>query len=402
MLQGKQQAYSVCSHLDRLTAVASPMSKPHPPTSSVHVEVLQSVDALRALAGDWDDLWQRSDLTMPTVRAEPVALWIEQFGAGRRVRLITVRQGDRLVGILPLVGRDLGRMVPVGDLSLNPWSANGELLLDETAGTVAIAEHLADAMGNLPWPLLWFEMVPYQTKRWTNLAEALVNRGMEVDVRPGFEIGRVSLQKPFDDYLAGRSKNLQRSIRKDLKRLESKGRVEVRLFDHLKPDELDDAMRRAFALEDSGWKGRAGTSVLRNRGIFEFYRRQAKYFARQDSLRLAFLECGGREIAFELGWFGKGVYHSFKVGYDEDYREFGPGHLLRYHVIEAGCDDPNLRFIDFQGPINRALASWATETYAIGRLAICPPRIVSKTIWMGIRSARRLSRVSRHAAAWLG
>ncbi len=378
------------------------MSQPHPPTSGVHIEVLESVDALRAVAGDWDDLWRRSEVTMPTVCAEPVALWIEQFGAGRRVRLITVRQGDRLVGTLPLVGRKLGRVVPVGDLSLNPWSANGELLLDEAAGTAAIAEQLADAMGNSPWPLLWFEMVPYQAKRWTNLAEALVSRGMKVDVRPGFEIGRVSLQEPFGDYMAGRSKNLQRSIRKDLKRLESEGPVEVRLLDHLKPEDVDDAMRRAFAVEDSGWKGKAGTSVLRNTGIFEFYRRQAEHFARQGSLRLAFLECGCRAIAFELGWFGKGVYHSFKVGYDEDYREFGPGHLLRYHLIEAGCADPDLRFIDYQGPINRALASWATETYSIGRLAICPPRIVSKTIWTGIRSARQFSHVFRHAAAWLG
>jgi CelD/BcsL family acetyltransferase involved in cellulose biosynthesis len=378
------------------------MSKPPLPRTGFRVEVLDSVNALRAVAGDWDDLWQRSDVTMPTVSAEPTALWIERFGAEGGVHLLTVRQGNRLVGAMPLVRRRLGRVIPVGDLSLNHWSPNGELLLDEAADLAAIAERFAEAICSVPWPLLWFEMVPYHAKRWRSLAEALARRGVEVDGRPGFEIGRVSLQESFDVYLAGRSKNLQRSIRKDLKRLEGEGQVELRLLDHLEPEHVDGALRRAFALEDSGWKGQAGTSVLRNAGVLEFYRRQAEHFARHASLRLAFLECGGRAIAFEMGWFGKGVYHSFKAGYDEDYRKFGPGHLLRYLLIEAGCADPNLRFIDYQGPINRALASWATETYAIGRLAISPPRIVSKALWTGIKTVRRLSHALRGAAAWLG
>ncbi len=373
-----------------------------PPSTGFRIEVLQSIDALRAVAADWDDLWRRSDVTMPTACAEPTALWLEQFAAQRRMHLLTVRQGNRLVGALPLVGRKLGRLLPVGDLSLNPWSPNGELLLDQTADTVAVVEQLADAMVNVPWPLLWFEMVPYQAKSWSCLIQAVVRRGMQVDVRPGFEIGRVSLQGPFDTYMARRTKSVRRMIRNDRKRLEDQGQVELRLFDHLKPEDVADSLRRAFTLEDSGWKGVAGTSVLRNPGILEFYRRQAEHFASRDCLRLAFLGCGGRAIAFELGWLGKGVYHSFKVGYDEEYRAFGPGHLLRYYLIEAGCADPALSFIDYQGPLNRALASWATETYAIGRLAIGPPRIVSRAIWTGIHSARRLTHAARHAAAWLG
>ena len=383
------------------TATTHSMPKLPPTANGFHLEVLESADAVRAIAEDWDDLWRRSDVTMPTLCAEPMASWIETFGANRHTRILTVRHDNRLVGALPIVGRKLGRVVPAGDVPLNQWSANGDLLIDAEADIAAVTERIAEAIYDLPWPILWFQMVPWQADYWTGFAEKLTRLGAQVDTSPGFEIGRTSLERPFDAYFADRSKNLRRSFRKDLKRLETEGRVELQVFDELPPDEVEDPLRRAFAIEDSGWKGEAGTSVLRSEGVFEFYLRQAKYFANRGVLRLAFLECGGKAIAFELGWFGKSVYHSFKVGYDEDYRKFGPGHLLRGRLIEAGCSDPRLQFIDFQGPINQALRTWVTEKYLIGRLAVCPPRIVSRTIWTGLFAARRLSRTFRHAAIWL-
>ncbi len=374
--------------------------RPASPTD-LRVEVLDSADALRATAREWDDLWRRSDVTLPTVCAEPAALWIDTFAPDATIRISTVRQADRLVAALPLLGRKLARFVPVGDLTLNHWSPNGELLLDTEADAAAIVDRLADAVCDLPWPLLWFEMVPHEADRWAALAESLVGRGARVEVRPGHQIGRVSLEQPFDDYMAQRSKNLRRSVQKDLAQLERMGQVELRLLDHLHPDEVEEALQRAFVLEDSGWKGAGGTSVLKNEGIFDFYLRQAGYFADCGALRVAFLECGDRAIAFELGWIGKGVYHSFKVGYDEDYRKFGPGHLLRYRLIEQGCADPGLHHIDYQGPITEALRPWATETYAIGRLTVCLPRLSSRALWSGLKTARHISRSLRHAATWL-
>ena len=372
-----------------------------PQTSTdFHLEVLESTDALRAIAEDWDDLWQRSDVTMPTLRAEPAANWIDAFASTAQLSVLAVRQGGQLVGALPIVGRKLRRVIPVGDVPLNQWSANGDLLIDTQTDVVSVAALLAEAMCELPWPLLWFQMVPWQSHAWTTLAENLTARGARVETSTGFDVARTSLQKPFGVYFADRSKNLRRSVRRDLKRLESEGPVELQLLDDLLPDNVEAPLRRAFTIEDSGWKGRAGTSVLRSDGIFDFYLQQAKSLARLGILRIAFLKLNGKAIAFEVGWIGKGVYHSFKVGYDEDYSKSGPGHLLRYRLIEKGCQDPRLQFVDFQGPINQALRPWSTEKYLIGRLAVCPPRLICRTIWTGLHTAQRLTGTFRHAATW--
>jgi len=377
------------------------MSQSSHNTTDFHLEVLESTDALRAIAHDWDDLWRRSNVTMPTLRAEPATLWIDTFTPEARLHILTVRQGNQLVAALPIVARRLRHIVPVGDVPLNQWSANGDLLIDAETDIGAVTSLLAEAMCHLPWPLLWFQMVPWQSTPWTCLAAKLAERGAQVDTSTGFEVARTSLQDPFEDYLAARPKNLRRSLRKDSKRIESEGGVELRLLDKLSPNEVETPLQQAFTIEDSGWKGQDGTSVLRSNGIFDFYLRQAQYFASQGILRIAFLECGTKMIAFEVGWVGKGVYHSFKVGYDEDYRKFGPGHLLRCRLIEEGCSDPNLDFVDFQGPVNQALRPWSTEKYLIGRLAVCPPRLTSRAIRTGLYTARRLTTTLRHAATWL-
>ena len=267
---------------------ASPTS-----TSDFRLDILESTDDLRAVTEDWDDLWRRSNVTMPTLCAEPAAFWIDTFAPDDPLRILTVRQGDRLVGALPIVGRKLRRLISVGDVPLNLWSANGDLLIDTETDVAAVTGQLADAMCDMPWPLLWFQMVPWQSSHWMSLAEQLTRLGTQVDTSTGFEIARTSLAGPFDAYFADRPKNLRRSVRKDAKRLEAEGPVELRLLDKLLPEEVETPLQRAFAIEDSGWKGEAGTSVLRSEGVFDFYLRQAQYFAGQGVLRIAFLECSG-------------------------------------------------------------------------------------------------------------
>ncbi len=50
--------------------------------NSYHPIHLTSVAALRTNAAAWDDLWQRSDVSLPLLRAELLAQWVEHFAPG--------------------------------------------------------------------------------------------------------------------------------------------------------------------------------------------------------------------------------------------------------------------------------------------------------------------------------
>ena len=137
----------------------------------------------------------------------------------------------------------------------------------------------------------------------------------------------------------------------------------------LSPHEVEPLLRRAWETEDRGWKGAAGTSVLRTPGAAEFMLAQARWLAAEDRLRLAFLDCGGRNVAFCYGVLGKGVFHSFKIGYDPAFAPFSPGHLLQYHLLQALHADPRMTAVDYIGEMTEYHASWRPEVYPFARLA---------------------------------
>lgn len=360
--------------------------------SGLILRQIDSPGALREVAGAWDRLWQRCDVSLPTVRAELVAQWIERFFPRAALRILAVERDGDLVAALPICGCRVRRLLPVGDLTSNYWSTNGELLLDPSAGTEAVLDRLIDGLERSPWPLLWFDLVPYECPQWKRLIERLSLRGLAVDLHPRYSIGRTEIEGSFDAYFARRSRDHRRGVVKRWRRLEQAGPVRWRLHADFDPHEVEARLHEAFRIESQSWKQGNGQSVLETPGMFDFYLRQARQLARWGYLRIAFLEHRGEPIAFELGWTAKGVYHSYKVGYVPECARYGPGHLLRMRIIEWLHNEPGHAAVDYQGPLTDAVAQWSTGAYPIGRLVIAPQRLLSRTLLRGYRSAAGVAR----------
>lgn len=352
-----------------------------------------SADALRGLAPAWDALWQRSEVPLPTARAALVAQWLDCFAVGQPFHLLAVEEQGRLLAALPLVGRRIRRLLPVADVTWNYWSPNGELLLDPEAD-VAVLDRLVEQFRRLVWPLLWLETVPWETARWQAFLQRVTRQGLAVDVHPRYRIGVVATEGDWATYLESRSAGHLRTIRKDLRRLERRGPLALRLLDTLSPEEVEGPLREAFELERRSWRSESGSTVLDTPGMFDFYLRQAQQLAAWGCLCLVFLEHQGRPIAFELGWTAKGVYHSFKVGYDAEYRTLSPGHLLRMLLLERLFQKPEVRRVDFQGPLTGAMEFWATESYPIARV------LVARDPWRGRALLASYRLAARTVRAW--
>ncbi len=352
----------------------------------IEIQRLDSIGAIRCRAAAWDRLWQRSEVSLPTARAELTAQWLEHFAREASFCVLTVEEDGDLVGVLPLAGRKVRRVLPVADLTGNYWSFNGELLLDPQADRAAICDRFAAAVASLPWPLFWAETIPIERPHWQEMRAAMVRGKLAVDVHARYRIGQVDLQGSFADYEKSLSKNHRRSLRKDLHHLEREGLSGFRLKSEFTAEEVSAALATVFQIEAGSWKRAAGGCVMSVSGLQEYYVRQCRQLAEWGSLRLASLEHRGRPIAFELGWTGKRIFHSIRVGYDQAYRSYGPGHLLRGWLIERLFQERDVETIDFQGPMTDALAQWSTSSYQVGRLVAVPPRLSSRTLWMGYRA----------------
>jgi CelD/BcsL family acetyltransferase involved in cellulose biosynthesis len=344
---------------------------------------LRSIAELRSVAPAWDDLWARSDCELPNARAEMIAQWLEQFAPHSRLVVLIVTDGDRMLAALPLVSERLKRVVTVGNLTGNAWSPCGELLVDRDRDCDAILSRLVDGVVALPWPLVWFNTIPLEAWRWQALASAAQKRGLEIASKQRYRIAQLDIEHDWEAYLRGRSRSHRRAMRRAADRAEKAGGVDLRVFSPPAADDIDRLMQRGFAVEDRSWKGAAGTSVLRSPGMFEFLCRQAHQFAAWRQLELIFLEHRGKAIAFQYGCTAKGVYFTYKIGYDPEFAEFAPGQLIRWLLFERFQSEPARRVVDFIGPLTQATAKWATRTYAIGRLVIAPPRLLSRAMLRG-------------------
>lgn len=356
----------------------------------LHVETLTSAGEVRQLAAAWDRLWQRSGVTLPTVRAELVAQWIEHFAPHRPLCAVVVHRGDELVAALPLVERRVAGVFRAGDLTSNFWSPNGELLVDPAACTSEVLDALVCSLGRLPWRWLWLDLVPATSGAWPAFASALAAAGMPHVAAERYRIGQVATQGDFAAYEGSRSKNLRRSLHRDLKRLQRTGAVTLRWQRVFAPHEVEPALHAALAIEQRSWKAARGQPVLEQPHLFDFYLGQCRQLAAWGQLRIATLEHAGHPIAFELGWLGKGVYHSFKAGFDEAFRCAGPGQLLRWMLVEQCFREEEIAWVDFQGPLTEALAAWSTRTYPLCRLVVATRGMRGRALVAAYSTARRI------------
>lgn len=357
--------------------------------SRMKLTYLRSADELRRAAEKWDALWQGSDVCVPSARADFVAQWLTQFSPAAEFFGLVVEDNGSFVAALPLVASHASKLLRYGGMPSNMWGLCGDLLLDGTTDRHVALDLLAEGLNGIPWPLACLTPVAIESPRWQALIAACRQRGLDVLASSSQRVGQVHIGGCWHDYQARWSGNHRRHIRKAVKRAGLSGDLELEVRTDVPADELPELLRRGCEIEDGGWKGAAGTSILRAPTMFDWYLRQAERMAALGHLQLTFLKYGGRPIAFEYGYRAKGAYFSAKVGYDPAYSAFSPGQVLRAMLLKRFFETREVRLVDFWGPLTDATAKWATDDYAVGRLIIAPRRLTSRLAVAGYAAARR-------------
>ena len=326
----------------------------------------------------WDDLWWRSHVTRPTVRAEMVAQWLEQFSLRSEFHALVVEDQGQWVAALPLVRSSHSRLLSTGGITSNEWSSNGDLLLDPCAPVDAVMEVLVAGMREVPWQLLWLDEVPLDAPRWMALRQAIDRAAVASDHHEQTEVGLIEIRDDWQAFQRSLSKKHRHNMGRCNRRLAEQGEVWVEMLSQLDSEQLEPCLRKAFEIEDRSWKGEAGTSVLRVPGMFDFFFRQARQLAQWDQLELAFLYCGQEPVAFSYGYTAKGVSHWHKIGYEPQHRSCTPGQLLQSQLLQRFHSQAECQAVDTMGPLTHALAKWNPTPYRIGRLTIAPRRLIGR------------------------
>lgn len=355
---------------------------------------------LAAARGPWSALLARSGSDHPFLSPEWLLAWWRVWGSrdGRRLRAVLVRDGERLVGLAPLLARDhrYRRLVPFRRLEM---LGSGEDEADEVCSDylgviaergredeVAAAVVAAVTGGEVgAWDELVVTAADGDSATCEALRGALVAAGLRVDVQhdPDRDAPYIELPDSWDAYLAGLSSSRRSFVRRSLRALEKAGGD--RLAVHF--TEGDDFRRARDILVDlhrRRWAQRDHPGVFDSELFATFHERVMPALAARGALQLAWIEIAGEPLAaaYNIIWNNK-VYF-YQSGRETDVpKKVRPGIALHALAIQraiadgrdeydflAGMGDYSVRLSNARRPIVNLRATRRGSPLELARLGM--------------------------------
>jgi CelD/BcsL family acetyltransferase involved in cellulose biosynthesis len=298
------------------------------------VELATDIGEVTALAAEWRALAERRGDAFLT--PEWFLAWLRHCGRDWKPHVAVVRTaGGTVRGLLPLVssksngGRDL-RVCPIGD-RFHPVADP----VDEEPVAVAVASAIAPPEQGLRSLLL--ENVEAEGEWWQALAKAspapLATVERDEATLPFVELAGID----WDEYLAGRSRQLRSQLRRKLRSLQKEHGVRFRRT--RSADEVPDDLATLFRLHDARWAERSESSAIADPEIREFHHEFASAAFERGWLRLWVMEVDGAPIAALYGWLIGGRWSYYQAGFDPEWSRHSPGFLLLGETIRAAIEE---------------------------------------------------------------
>lgn len=288
---------------------------------------VQGPSALRELADDWEALAALDPSPFNTVPYYET--WLRSFHPGAPVRVAVVRDDGRLVAALP--GVQLGTRFTA--------MANSESALHRPLFASHPALHrLAEFVMTEAPARFSLASAPLDDEATrTMLAAARTARRVVMEHTPE-RAPIVDTSGSWDSYRTA-MKSKWHSVERKLRKMDREHRLEMNIMLMTAGAE---EVRRGLELENDGWKGREGSSVLADEQRTAFYTGVADTAAAAGQLSVSEIFLDGRLVAFDLNILAAGRLYLLKTTYDEKVAPYSPGVAIRYLTVkrcfELGLD----------------------------------------------------------------
>jgi CelD/BcsL family acetyltransferase involved in cellulose biosynthesis len=305
-----------------------------PPPAVDRTELVTKIGEVTALAPEWRALAERRGNAFLT--PEWFLAWLRHCGQGWEPHVAVARTArGTLRGLLPMVssesnGRREVRVCPIGD-RFQPVAEDW----DEEALATAIAPAIAPPGRGLRSLLL--ENVDAEAEWWRALAKAFPAPLAAVErneaTLPLVELAGID----WDEYLAGRSRQLRSQLGRKLRSLRKEHDVRFRRTRRL--EEVPADLLTLFRLHDARWAERPESSALADPEIRTFHLEFATAAFERGWLRLVVMEVDDEPIAALYGWLIGGRWSYYQAGFDPAWSRDSPGFLLLAETIRQAIEE---------------------------------------------------------------
>ncbi len=293
-------------------------------------KALSHFDQLASIEEQWKEIYHSKSRNSIFLSFDFIKLWYSCFARLEEVRVYPVVDRDRIIGFLPLFlskrwqVRVLSSLTNAHCLHAGPLVGNG---FDEIFASNFMEALLTCLHG---WDILQY----HEGYSFQAIASFKHVHGGCLYVKEHIEpTYTVLLPKSFDEYF---NRQLSGKVRNNLKGWKKKlTKIPSHKFCHYIGDDAVAFWPTFLSIEDSGWKGREGSSIKRlNQNYQSYYERLVHMLSVNGLLHMYFLEIDGRPVAGVFGYEDLDVFHYAKIGYIEEYSSFSPSHLLFIFIVE--------------------------------------------------------------------
>jgi len=360
------------------------------------IERIEDIGGFEKLKAEWNELLEASSSPCLFLTWEWLYTWWKHLSQGRRLFIITVRDGGELAAIAPLILRPptLTRLLPFRSVEFLGSGIIGSDYLDfivrvgkEQDACEALAEYMRH--GKL---MLEFTQLERRSCLVERFAAELRRRGWsqseaKTNVCPFINLSGHSWESYLCTLGAEHRYNFGRRLKNLMKQFE------VRFEPVCSEEQRQDALSILIALHNSRWRDRAYSEAFYTADLISFHDELSRLALEKGWLRLFVLRLDGKPAASLYGFSYNRVFYYFQAGFDPIYGKFSAGlvamGLAIKNALEEGVEKYDLLHGDEPYKFH-----WARAERELGRLELYPPGARG----LLYKGTLRLSRVTRRMA----
>src|SRR3990170_4977429 len=240
-------------------------------------------EEMAQLEPEWREILGRCSFRYPFLSPTWLKVWWQEFGDGRELLLLSVRDDEKLAGVVPLMRRD-GRITFAGDTAICDYMD----IAAPAGGEAALLTATLRSLSEEPWDELALCALHAGSPTLQALPSVCRELGLALEVELEDVCPQLQLPARWDQYLEGLNKKDRHELRRKLRKLPQGGDVYLEILES--PQDVAGALDDFLRLHAAS---RAEKAAFMTERMARFFRRVVVALAEDGLVEMAFLELDG-------------------------------------------------------------------------------------------------------------
>jgi CelD/BcsL family acetyltransferase involved in cellulose biosynthesis len=362
----------------------------------MELQLIDQPDEFFRMRDEWDALLGNSVSDCVFLTHDWLSTWWKHLAADRRLSILAARDGDRLVGLLPLAERtaQVARMIP-RTLEFIASGVIGSDYLD----VIIAKEYEPEVMRMFSEYLsrrgmmLQFSQLRVGSSRVSLLADHLAQNNWIVSHFKQNVCPYIDLRgHTWESYLGTVGPTLRKNVNRYLRNLPKD--FDMRLLCAQSKSEAQPALDETVMLHRKRWEAAGKSEAFQSAAVLAFHREFVDLAAERGWLRLLVLYLDDKAAAALYGLLYKSTFYFYQSGFDPDYGRHSVGAATMALAIKTAIEQGAAEY-DFLHGDEEYKLHWTDRTRDLGRLELYPPHTRGHIYRHAIhfnRAARRMAR----------